>query len=176
MSLVGRFFMLVCIVSMVGACASRTVDHDYDPNYDFARLRTFAWLPKSGAPEGLSERRFMNSLERQLQAKGYVLSSGEADFLVSLQMSVRTTTGGSVGAGMSVGIPVGRGYVSIGGGSSRRQVKQEGTLIVDFLDGTTRRLIWKATAAGAVNQKASPEEQQQRADQVIAGILKKFPP
>lgn len=168
----------LCAFWIAAGCAPVTVDHDYDPSYDFTGLRTYGWLPgqEGDALTGLTEKRIMHALNEQLRAKGYALSPDAPDFLISLQGTVRTSSAGRIGTGMSVGIPVGRSFLSIGGGKSRERVKQEGTLIIDFLDGNTRQLIWKATAAGAIRQKAAPEEQQQRANEVIAELLKRFPP
>jgi hypothetical protein len=154
------------------------VDYDYDPTYDFSRLKTYGWMPgpADDALEGIAEKRVQYALDNQLKAKGYTPSAEAPDFLILLQATVKTTTGGRVGGGMSVGIPVGKGYVTVGGGKSKEQVNQEGTLVVDFLDGTSRALLWKATIAGAIKENASPEDLQERANQVAAERLKTFPP
>ena len=64
----------------------------------------------------------------------------------------------------------------MGGGKSKPRVKEEGTLTLNFLDRTTNTLIWQGTASAAIQPKSSPDEQQQRINQVIAELLKNFPP
>ena len=48
--------------------------------------------------------------------------------------------------------------------------------MLDFLDAKTKSLVWQGTASGAVQPAASPEEQQQRINKVVAELLARFPP
>ena len=155
------------------------IDFDYDTGADFAALKTFNWMPASGnaAADELLVKRIRASVDRGLQAKGRSPSADNPDFLIAMQLSGRTVHGGSVGMGVSVGIPVGRaGSVRVGGGKSKPIEKKEGTVVLDFLDAKTKSLVWRATAAGAVEPNPSPEEQQQRINDVVAEMLARFPP
>jgi hypothetical protein len=105
------------------------------------------------------------------------MAEGNPDFLIGMELSGKTINSGSVGVGLSVGIPVGRaGRLSIGGGKSRAREKKEGTLVMDFVDAKTKSLVWRATVTEAVNPSATPEEKQKKIDEVIAAMLAKFPP
>jgi hypothetical protein len=172
--------LAVALVSLAGcATAPMDIDFDYDTGTDFAALKTFSWMPATGnaAADELLVKRIRASVDRGLQAKGRNPSSENPDFLIGMQLSGKTTYGGSVGVGMSVGIPVGRaGRVSVGGGKSKPIEKKEGTVVLDFLDAKTKSLVWRATASGAVEAKPTPEEQQQRIDEVVAEMLERFPP
>ena len=66
--------------------------------------------------------------------------------------------------------------MSVGVGKSRERVKQQGTLALNFLDRQTNAIIWQAMATAEIQQKSSPEEQQQNINQVIAELMKNFPP
>lgn len=66
--------------------------------------------------------------------------------------------------------------MSVGMGKSKERVKQEGTLTLDFLDRTNNTIIWQGTATASVQPKSSPDEQQQRINQLITELLKNFPP
>ena len=166
-------------ISLAGcATAPMDIDFDYDTGADFAALKTFSWMPATGnaAADELLVKRIRGSVDRGLNAKGR-MPSENPDFLIAMQLSGRTAYGGSVGVGMSVGIPVGRaGRVSVGGGKSKPIEKKEGTVVLDFLDAKTKSLVWRATASGAVEAKPTPEEQQQRIDEVVAEMLERFPP
>jgi hypothetical protein len=121
-------------------------------------------------------KRIRNAVDSQLQAKGHALTADTADFLIAMQLSGKTAYGGSTGVGVSVGVPVGRaGRISVGGGKSKLIEKKEGTLVLDFLDAKTKSLVWRGTASGAVRPATSPEEQQQRINEVIAELLTRFP-
>jgi hypothetical protein len=54
---------------------------------------------------------------------------------------------------------------------------EEGTLILDFIDGTSENLVWRGTGQKALDDTpAPPEEQERRLRSVVAQILAQFPP
>src|SRR5262245_5019826 len=169
---------LAACSAMIGCAAQQTMNIDYDTGADFSTLKTYDWMPATGnAADELLVKRIRTAVDTQLQAKGHKLVADNADFLIAMQLSGKTTYGGSTGVGMSVGIPVGRaGRISVGGGKSKPIEKKEGTLVLDFLDAKTKALVWQGTASGTVRPAASPEEQQQRINEVIAQMLADFPP
>jgi hypothetical protein len=170
----------VLLASVVAGCATPLViDHDYDTTYDFSKLRTYAWLPSppGNQMEDMTEKRVQGAVNNQLQTKGYSQTNESPDFLVAVEGIKKTVTAGSVGVGASVAIPVGgRGALHVGGGRSQPRTKEEGTLNVNIVDAKTQTVIWKGMASAALQPKKSPEEQQQRINQVVAELLKSFPP
>jgi hypothetical protein len=170
-------FLLGLVVS---ACATPlTVNSDYDTAADFASLNTYDWLPAAGNAAGdeLLIKKIRNAVDSQLQEKGRTLVSDNPDFLIGMELSGRTTYGGSVAVGMSVGIPVGRsGRISVGGGKSTPREKTEGTLVLTFVDAMTKALVWRATATEAVNPAASPDAKLQKINAVVSAMLAQFPP
>jgi len=174
-----RRLLLACasLLLAAGCAGSLEVDYDYDPGADFSRLRTFGWLPRnpeSGAQQ-LRVKRIQSAVNSQLQAKG-LKPADNPDFLIGMQVSGRTTESGSVGVGASVGIPVGRGTVSVGGGRRKPIEKTEGTLILDFVSPADKSLLWHGSATGTVHPDATPEEQEQRINQAVGEMLQNFPP
>jgi len=170
---------LAAAIAVAGCAAPLAVDYDYDTSADFAALKTFAWMPPTGnaVSDELLVKRIKSTVDQQLQAKGRAPAADNPDFLIAMQLSGKTAYGGSTGVGVSVGIPVGRaGRISVGGGKSKPVEKKEGTLVLDFLDGKTKSLLWRATATGAVEPATSPEQQQQRVNDVVAQMLERFPP
>jgi hypothetical protein len=170
--------LATCIV-VCGCATQPAVDVDYDTTKDFSTLKTYQWMPATGnaASDELLVSRIRNAVDSQLQAKGHTLVQSNPDFLVAMQLSGRTAYGGSTGVGMSVGIPVGsRGRISVGGGKSKAIEKKEGTLVLDFLDAKTKSLAWRGTASATAEPNASPEQQQQRINQVVGELLASFPP
>ena len=176
-SAVPLLFACSLLLLAAGCATSLEVDYDYDPGADFSRLRTFGWLPRnpeSGAQQ-LRVKRIQSAVNSRLQAKG-LKPADNPDFLIGMQVSGRTTESGSVGVGASVGIPVGRGTVSVGGGRRKPIEKTEGTLILDFVSPTDRSLLWHGSATGTVHPDATPEEQEQRINQAVGEMLENFPP
>jgi hypothetical protein len=176
-----RAMHALALVVFLAACATSPtadVDFDYDTAADFTALKTYSWMPPTGnaVADELLVKRIRGAVDAQLQAKGRTPSADKPDFLIGMQLSGKTTNGGSVGVGVSVGIPVGRGRVSVGGGKSKPIEKKEGTLVLDFLDAKTKSLLWRATASGAVEPSSTPEYQQNRINAIVAEMLSNFPP
>lgn len=172
-------FALVMGFALVGCATPLAMNVDYDKGANFAALKTYNWMPPTGnaAANDLLVKRTKSAVDSQLQAKGRAMSADNPDFLIAMELSGKTTYGGSVGAGVSVGIPVGRaGSISVGGGRSTPREKREGTLVLEFVDPKTKSLLWKGTASGAVNPGATPEQQQQRINEVVGKMLAEFPP
>jgi len=176
--------LALALAVMTAGCATTPgsdidVTFDYDTAANFDALKSYSWMPPAGnaASDELLVKRIKSSLDTQLQAKGRATAEANPDFLIGMQLSGKTTYGGSTGVGVSVGIPVGRaGRVSVGGGKSQAIEKKEGQLVLDFVDAKSKSLLWRATASGAVNPGQTPEQQQQRINGVIAEMLSQFPP
>jgi len=176
--------LALALAAITAGCATTPgsdvdVTFDYDTAANFDALKSYSWMPPAGNAAGdeLLVKRIKNSLDSQLQAKGRAPAEASPDFLIGMQLSGKTTYGGSTGVGVSVGIPVGRaGRVSVGGGKSQAIEKKEGQLVLDFVDAKSKSLLWRATASGAVNPGQTPEQQQQRINGVIAEMLSQFPP
>lgn len=165
------------LIILIG-CASLKVSHDYDPGIDFAALKTFDWIPMSGQA-GASEltlKKIVGAVNRQLNEKGFTMNSSSPDFLIGMQVSGKTSYGGSLGLGASVGIPVGKGYVSVGGGKSKAREKREGELVLDFINPESKSLIWRGTVSSTINPHASAAEQQDLINRAVSGMLEQFPP
>jgi len=179
-----RYFVLIMIMLFIevlpsGCATPLAIDYDYDTSYDFGKLKTYAWLPSPAGSqiEEMTEKKFVSATNAQLNAKGFQLSSESPDFLIALQGIKKTVETGSVGVGASIGVPVGsRGSISIGGAKTKPRVKEEGTVFLNMVDRQTNTPIWQGSATAKIQPKSSPEEQQQRINEVMAELLKNFPP
>jgi hypothetical protein len=146
------------------ACASpiQTV-HDSDPDVDFSRYRSYAWLRQDSQEPGGAA------------AKGYLKESSfdEADLVVTYKVGrqekvqVRQTPGRDTV------------YVSPYGhgpwyGSSPVSVSTytEGTLIIEFYDRSTHQAVWVGQAIKRLSQNDDRESLIRRA---AAAILEPFP-
>ncbi|MEW6684544.1 MAG: DUF4136 domain-containing protein [Nitrospirota bacterium] len=170
--------LIVALCLVLISCAGLVVESDYDPAFDFSRLKTYDWAPPPAdrSIDDLTEKRLRSAVNSELQAKGYALSQDAPDFVIAMLVTTETTTAGSVGVGASVGIPVGRGTISVGGGKSEPRIKEEGTLVLDFRDAQSQSVIWKGSASAALHPSSSPEAQQDRIKRAVAELLAKFPP
>ena len=172
-----RSLTVLALLALIG-CSSLKTSHDYDPTVNFDDLKTFDWIAMEGNPGGseLTIKRIMQSVNNALAAKGLTQQKENPDFMIGMQVSGKTRYAGSTGLGASVGVPVGRMHVRVGGGRSKAREKHEGSLLLDFINPADKSLIWRGTATGAINPKATPQEQQERIDGVVSQLLSQFPP
>ncbi|MEM9000384.1 MAG: DUF4136 domain-containing protein [Bacteroidota bacterium] len=164
-------FLLVSLCS----CSTVRVNYDYDKGTNFSNYSTYNYF--SDMETGLSqldERRLLRVLDSTLQTKGYLLAD-EPDFFVNiLSDSYRSGnrnsvgvgiggTGGNVGGGLSVGIPV-------GGSGLERQIQ------FDFVDSQKDALFWQAVSESGFRDNASPSVREANLKAIVTKVFSRFPP
>lgn len=188
-----------CILALAAGCASFSVNYDYDPQYNFAKLKTYDWIP---APEKAPADEFVvkqvkAAVDKGLKAKGYSLSPQKPDFMIALHGGKEKRVdvqqwGYSYGRYGYYGGPYGaqpywapRPYYGYYGGPGQDYYYRTGTdvyeyeigtLVVDFVDSATKELIWRGTAVGIVDPSLSPVERDRKVNEVITKMLENFPP
>ena len=166
------FITLTAALLLVG-CATISVNQDYDPAYDFSKLKTFGFIPIS--PEAgidqINATRFGDAIKNEMTAKGYTVSE-KADFGVAILFGKQTKTNITT-YGYGYGPYWGR-Y----GGTTNIDVSQydEGTLIIDVIDLAKKELVWRGTGTGAIDPNATVEERTANINSAVAQILAQFPP
>lgn len=172
---VPHLFALAVLVALLGGCAAKVVT-DYDSNAAFANYQSWAFAPDAG--EGytsLDGSRVETAVARELSAREVSQTSvDEADLLVSYridQVERFDTTGFSYGLG------VGRGR--FGWGLSTvppvREIR-EGQLVVELVDSTTQRVVWRGASKRYLNENQSPGTRQELIDEVVAEMFNRYPP
>ncbi len=179
-----RIWGAVALTLGLGACGGIQVNTDYNPEIDFTRYRTFDWAEGSGGGADarvteLVDQRFRRSVEAELASRGMErVTSGQPDVYIGYQVTlddrvdyqtVNTYYGGAWGY---------RGVY--GGAAGTRTTAREytiGTLVIDLFDARQRELVWRGVGEAKVNQDQSrtPQESQERANQVAMQILEDFP-
>jgi hypothetical protein len=152
---------------ILAGCSGIDISRDYDPHADFAKLKTWAWIPPKPMNEedvprvtGLSRERIQSAIESELSARDYQkVEPGTADFLV------RYAAG--------VGRRLQEGSYSSGGDF---YAYDEGRLIIDILSGKDKRLMWRGMARTKVKFEMTPEERDERIKEAVHDIFEGFPP
>lgn len=166
---------LICFVGLVflASCAPVAVQWDYDPDVDFSRYETFAWMPrkdgqKSGDPalaNPFLEKRIKKSTVERLATNGFQTNQTDPDFLIAYYITFKKKKT----------VDVYR-YGYRGPREVSAHHYKEGTLVLDFVDAETRQLIWRGWGSDAFRPVGGPEEQQKNIDRIVDVILDKFPP
>jgi hypothetical protein len=170
--------MIAIVVAIIlsPGCSSISVNQDYDPAYDFSKLKTFGFIPitSEAGIDQLNADRLGEALKTNLMAKGFTLAE-QADFGIALFFTKSTktdiTTTGGYGYGYGYGY---RGY----GGMGYTDIYQydEGTLVIDFIDMAENKLVWRGIGSGVMSDNPSVEERTANVNNAVMQILDQFPP
>lgn len=182
-----RLFLLTALLGLA-ACQSIHLDHDYDPNRDFATLQTWSWQEPAVQyrpddpryKSDLTGQRVRASVTQQLEQRNLrqAAPGAPSDFRVQAYLIVdqRQRQTASYFGGDMIADRHGRLWASPGFTEVRTIDYLEGTLQLDFLDrdGT---LIWRGSGTQTLPRNpGSPQERASAIHDTVAKILSQFPP
>ena len=166
-----RFATLAFAITVV-ACSTLEVNTDYAPGTDFSKYKTFTMKHGAAARDAIAVQRFELSLANALQARGLRQVPDGADLNVFdhfvIGKDTQLNTYGYGGYGRWGGM----------GGMQTTTVQQipTGTVVVDLVDTKTNNMVWRGIAKDQLSTSATPEERQQKADQVAQKLFENYPP
>jgi hypothetical protein len=174
-----KYLLNIMIVLFLGACSTLKVQTDYNPEYDFSRLETFAVVHKERAGDDtLNSDRILRAITRTLAEKGYnEHAQQDADFYVLFHTDVRSKTQIDTDYEYVGLFPYGYyGYFPMAMvPTTRVSTYEEAQLIVDIVRPEGNRIIWRGMATDRVKSYKTPQERTRYIDEVISAILKSFP-
>jgi hypothetical protein len=156
--------VLLLALALSSGCLTMDIRTTYGPGVDYKQFgSTFAWWPeperKGGglrAANPTFDEFLRATITRAFEARGYTLQTEETpDFLIDYGV-VRKSLGGLRHAQWS-------------------QVREEGALVIDVLDGRTHLHVWRGYATAQLKESAAPVEQKRNATEAIRRILERFP-
>lgn len=166
-----RFRSLLGIVALLLAagCSGMSVRHDFDPDVDFAKYRTYKWLLREKMPGVTVEidKSIRQAVDRQMVGKGMWKSTGDdPDLLITYRVTLKDRVEVKERYyGDWRGIP-GHRYVDI-------DEYQEGTLMIEFFDPVLEQLVWQGWAVGIVGDE---RQRDQRIGDATQKIFERYPP
>ena len=176
--------VIATVASAIG-CSSTSVQSDFDHQVNFTKYSTFAWYvkpekdkPPAAGRNQIIDGRIRRAIAEDLIGKGFSQTSPEkADVFVTYYMSLNSQLrmyAGGWGYGWGYGPywRYGYGYWP-GWGYPTAYTYHEGTIIIDIIDGGTRRLVWRGTVSRALTKKSSSEE---KITKSITRVMLGFPP
>lgn len=160
------------------ACASTmTVSSHVDRGVTFARYRTYAWAPADMLPTGdprldanpFFKDHLQGEVEKQLVSRGLEgPASGSADLLIHYHANISQRL--DVAA-----VDRRRGY-SYEDGSLVPEY-EAGTIVLDFVDARTQRVVWRAWAQdGVAGMLANQDKMAAKVHEAVTRMLKRLPP
>ena len=168
---------ILIALGLLVACTQFRVRSDVDRNTDFARLRTYAWLPLDQADpadqrvlDRFLDARLREAVDAELGAKGFTRAgAGGPDFLLNYRFATESSE--IVGGGR----PILEGTAWWGADALHLQRYDAGRLYIAALDAHSRRLFWLGSAESPILPQASFEKRAKRVDAAVRKILAEFP-
>jgi hypothetical protein len=166
-----KMFHMAVILSLsilVSSCAVIDIDYDYDAGFDFSNLSRYSWLeiPVDFPVDDYSIQRVKTAVNQQMKEKGYSLTTGPSDFILSLQGHKDTVRQSPQSTSAS---PVtGQRFAS--------EQFQQGTFTLTIIDMKTDRRIWQGHAKGLSGPNLSTEDRVKKTNEAVAKLLSNFPP
>lgn len=174
----------LCAVLMLAGCATGPrISTEADPHADFSSYRTWAFYEPLAVEaygyETATSEIVKRTVEREMQARGYVLDQDNPDLQVNVNAYMQRRTDVS-------SIPTvdysyyynyrARRYVAVPYWHDRTHVSRytEGTMNVDLVDAAQNRLVWEGIAVGRV-ANMNAENREARISQAIAEIFVRYP-
>jgi hypothetical protein len=140
---------------------------------DLAKCRTFDWHSASTDAASLTEQRVRATALKQLEEKGYSLSTDKPDCRIAYVLSTqdRQKPKPSVGVGVGGGSGGVHGGIGVGLPIGRHK-EQIGTFTLDVVDVAQNAQIWSGSVEVGIRGRELGDEE---ADQAVRVILAEFP-
>jgi hypothetical protein len=148
---------------------------EYNKKQDFSGFKTYSWMKQGAHAHPFVALDIMGSVDDQLQAKGLTKATGSTDLLVN-------TYGGLEGAyNVSYDVDVyampgldgpwwDEGNPAAIGGGSGAVFIDKGTLVVDIVERSAKKLRWR----GVITGNLDPEQQEKSLEIIEKAIVKMF--
>ena len=188
----GRLALSVMLVVALATLvhAGMKVKAEFDKEYDFSKPRTFGWHPdgagevkllmrEGGDPEQIRARwepTIKDAVQQEMTKRGLTpATSGVPDlylnyYFLSGPNSEAQTRGQFIGAIPPWGVP------DFEMTTTSLKIFEQGTLILDIIDGPKRQIVWRGIAEAQVDRQRTPVEREKRLREAVGEVLKKYPP
>ena len=163
---------------------------DFDKEYDFSKVRTFGWdaagagevkllMKEGGDPEQIRARwepTIKDAVEQELTKRGLAPATGGTPDLVMHYYFLSGPNSESQFRGQFVGAVPPWGLPDFEMTTTSFKIFEQGTLVLDFIDGPKRQIVWRSIGEAQVDRQRTPVEREKRIREAMAELLKKFPP
>jgi hypothetical protein len=160
-----KFTLLLGIVCLLMGCAA-AARYNFDKGTDFSNVKTYDWVPVSADPDiPIANIDFVkNEVDNRLSRNGFKITTEDPDFLIAASMEPKKGLRAS----------------NFGNRLTPQQIEKisynEGSLILIFLDGTTKAKIWWGGARADLGKNMEQKKKEERVKKAIKELLKNFPP
>lgn len=158
---------IISLFLMIGCAGTTSVISDYDRDADFSQYRTFYWTDEFQMRNGgendneplfyntLNKKRLKRAIQREMEGRGYTMSSENPDLLVNAQVLVEERN-----ANQNL-YPYYRPYYW-GYNYTTPRTNKEGDIVIDLIDQKQHQLVWQGYASGVLDTQTKNREEEIR--------------
>jgi len=165
-----RAALLVATALVTLACGVH-VAVESEPGARPSSWKSWSWLQRPAVPRGDTElatidQTVRQSFEREMKTRGFrEVERERPDFLVTYYAAVDHPID-----------PKALDYAAGGWAAARASVNdagvyEQGLLIVDLLDASTGRLVWRGAGRGVFTAKQTPQEREERIADAVHAVV-----
>jgi len=177
-------FLLITLLLLSG-CATR-VNVDYDVDSNFSTIKTFQIQSEpanktsdSRTNNSFMKKRVIKAVGDTLTIKGMNFVKVMPDVIIQYQLGINKELE-SDDSGISIGFGTSSRHSAIGlvYGFPASEVSTVENLVmsIDIVDARTKQLLWRGSLARRLYDGSTPETHTQLVNEMVAEILKQFPP
>jgi hypothetical protein len=174
-----RFVILaMSAVAVTGCAATMNVSSHVRSGIDFTGYRTYEWGPADALPTGdarLDQDPFfkdhlLGAVEKQLASRGFDRATADtADLLIHYHASINDRIN-------VFGVDRDHGYCFDDECKAWVNDYEAGTLILDFVDARTNRVVWRGWAQDSVADMLNDRDRMaEKIDQAVAKMMALLP-
>ena len=174
-----QLLLLVLLVSL-GAQAQK-VNVSYDKALDFSKFKTYAWAPLGAVGHPMLAADVVGAIDEQMKAKGLQLTADNPDLVIHIYGSIdqeSSLTSNDPLYNATGGIPPfdpsAFGPALSGTWGNTTITIHAGQLVVDILDVSAKRLIWRGMARDNLSAN-DPKKLESQVNNAIVKMFKQYP-
>ena len=168
-----KIAVVLFVTTLFISCSSITVTDDFSKNADLTSYKTFNWIPRPKTAfivreaeppnRSLIEKLLKESVNKQLTIRGFSQKSDSPDLLISYLFGADVTSQNDL--------------LYKGGNQDNLNVKQykKGAILLDFVDGKTRELLWRVDASDIEGRNPTPDKIEKSINKTVVKMFKNFP-
>lgn len=172
MSVFSSALAVALLILTAGSIAAQDVRYNFMPGTDFSKYHTYKWvaIPGGAHPNQIQDAEIKQAINTQLSGKGLTNTDAEkADLYIGYQVAVdqqKQWNAYGMGGGWRFG----------GMGTATSSTIDNGTLVVDMYDPSTKQLVWTGRVSKTLNPSSNQEKNQKNLNNAMAKLLKNYPP
>lgn len=170
---------IVFALTVAISASAQKVKVEYDKSVDFSKFKSFAWGERDASARPLLADIIVGTIQQELTSRGLQLTNADPDVYVQIY--------GGTNAEMGVSYPAFL-YSGMGGmppfdnsflvwtpipGTTSTVVVHAGQLVVDIIDASRKKLVWRGIAKDNLSDNRS--EALDQVNRAIEKLFKKYP-